>query len=478
MSSRPLDGLWVMTSTYGVRLAVRDRRRLFALGLLCMAFFVEVLSSTSVFTAAPSMAADLGLSPAGAQWTFTACTLPGGALLLLGGRLADGFGARRVFVCGLALLVVASLVCGLAPTPAVLISARVGQGVSAALLMPAALSLVVSTFDDESERNKALAAWSAVGGMGATGGLLLGGVVTQALGWPWVFLVNVPVGLVMLALCPVLLVSARPVAGRVRLDVPGAMLVTVALGLIVYGTSRVPDDGWLRPGASGCVVAGLVLLIVFVMVEARTRMPLLPLRLFRSRSVVGGNLVLVAAGMSVDGLLFTMTNETQGTLGYSAWRFGLLTSVMTVSSVGAAYLAQRGVALRGVRVVAAVGTTMLGLTCLTMAWSTYVARPGWLLLLGMLLFGLGMGGAYVAGSIASLADVGDADTGIAAGLQNVSFTIGTTLGVALLSTVAATRATTAQVAPMAGYRAAFVAGVAIALAGTAATRVLRRTRAR
>jgi MFS family permease len=460
-----------------------DRRRWLALGLLCLAFFVDVLASTSVFTAAPSIAADLGLSAAGAQWLFTACTLPGGALLLCGGRLADLYGARRVFVAGTGLLTVASLVCAAAPSTAVLVGARAGQGVAAALMMPAALALVVSTFDDPAERNKALAAWSAVGGVGATAGLLFGGAVTGALGWPWVFGVNVPVGVVMIVLSPVLLRADRRVAGRGRLDLPGVLAATVALGSVVYGLSQVPGRGWARPDTLGLVAAGLVLLGVFVLVESRTAWPMLPLRLFRNRRLVGGNLVLVAAGMTVDGLLFTVTRQTQEVLDYSALRFGVLTSVMTVSSVAAAWVAQRWVTAVGVRAVAGGGGALLVLACVVMAWSTRAGRPGVVLLAGMLVFGLGMGGAFVAGSIASLADVAGEDAGIAAGLQTVSFSVGATLGVALQATVAALRtgavvgggAAPGAVADgvLAGSRAAFLAGAVIALLGTAAALAIR-----
>jgi len=405
--------------------------------VLCLAFFLDVLASTSVFTAGPAIAEDLELSRASLPWLFTACTLPAGSLLLLGGRLADRFGARRMFMGGLVLLVVSSLACGVAPGPGVLLAGRVGQGVSAALTMPAALSLLLATFPGEAERNKALAAWSAVGGIGATAGLVVGGLVTSGVGWRWIFLGNVPVGLVMIALCPLLL---RPVAPRPgRLDLRGAVVVSAALAAFVYGVSQVPTMGWLAPRTAGLMLTGLALGVWFARLERRTPDALLPPRLFQNRSLVRGNVVLVAAGMCVDGLLFALTNDTQGRRGWSAWDFALLTSVMTITSVGAAWLAQRLVTAVGTRIVAAAGLVLLALTSVLLMVATGVADPVVLLVTGMVLFGLGMGASFVAGSIASLSGVPARDSGVAAGVQNVSFGVGTTLGVAMLSTVAASR---------------------------------------
>lgn len=457
------------------------RRELLALCLLCLAFFIAVLGSTSVFTAGPAIQADLGLTQAGLQWTFTAATLPAGALLLVGGRLADLFGRRRMFMTGLALLVVSSLACGLAPSAVILIGARVVQGIAGAVLMPAALSLVMNTFPSGRPRTAALATWSAIGGIGATAGLLLGGLVTQGLGWQWVFWINVPVGLVTMALSPVVLREPARQLGSLRIDVPGTVTITLGLALVVYGITMVPERGWFDVQSALPLGLGLASLAGFAWVESHSDEPIVPARLLRSHALVGGNLVLVAAGMCVDGLLFTLTLFTQKTLGYSALQFGLVTAIMTTVSVGATYLAQRAMGRFGTRPVATTGLALLGLTCLTFAgtvrWGGTVAALG----VGMLLFGLGMGGAFVAGSVASLADVPEADSGIAAGLQNISFSLGATLGVATLSTVAAATAshltsggTSPRVGAAGGQQAAFVVGAVLALAGCLATRVIPR----
>ena len=446
-------------------------RQWVALAVLCCAFFIEVLATTSVFTAGPEIAEALGLSSSELQWTFTVCTLPAAALLLLGGRLADRYGARRLFVVGLLLLTVASAICGAAGSTGVLLAGRAAQGIAAALTMPAALSLVITIFTAEVDRNRALAAWSAVGGIGATAGLVLGGLVTDGLGWRWVFFSTVPIGLVLLAMVPAVLppTPARPG----RLDLLGALIVTLALAAFVYGVSGVPTRGWWHVQTLGAMVAGLLLGTLFVVVEARTRSPLVPLRLFARRHLLAGNLILVIAGMCVDGLLFTLTNLTQGGFGWSAWGFAALASIMTVVSIGATWAAQRLVGVLGTRRIAAAGLFLLVLGSAAFAVSVASAVPVHLLVVGMVLFGGGMGAAFVAGSIAALADVDPPDTGIAAGLQNVSFGVGTTLGVAILATVLG--------ADGDGYRAAFLAGAVIATIGVvvalAVTPRAERTRA-
>jgi MFS family permease len=449
--------------------------------LLCLAFFVDVMGSTSVFTAAPSLRRALGLTQVGLQWSIIAATLPGGALLLVGGRLADVWGRRRLFMAGVALLVVASAICGLAPSPAVLIAGRVLQGIAGALLIPAALALLIGLFADEAERNRALAAWSAIGGIGATAGLLFGGLVTTGLGWQWVFLINVPIGLLMLSLSPFLLDE------RIQLDVPrrldrlGIVTFTTGVGLLIYGIGQVPDVGWIRGRSLGCAAAGLVLLVAFVRIEKRTPAPILPPWLLRSRPRLAGNVTLFVAGMCVDGLLFTLTLYTQRVRGYSPLEFGALTAVMTLSSTGAASLAQRALTRIGTSVVASVGVVLLALTCCLLALATTVRTPLPVLLVGMVAFGLGMGCAFVAGSVASLHDIREEDSGVAAAVQNISFSTGTTAGVAVLSTLAT--ATTARL-PLhgqahlanltSGFRIAFVGGSLIAVLGLVATVNLQR----
>lgn len=444
-------------------------RRWTALALLCLAFFIDVMGSTSVFTASPEIERSLGLTQAGLQWSITAATLPAGALLLAGGRVADLFGRKRMFIAGLGLFLVASLGCGLAHSVAVLIAARVGQGIAGAILMPAALGLVVGTFTEDSERHKALAAWSATGGIGATAGLLLGGLVTAGLGWQWVFLINAPPVLAMLAVSPALLTEPATREDSRRIDGPGTVTFTAGIGLLIYAISQGPDTGWLAATTLAAAIAGAVLLVAFVRIEQTSSQPIVPPRLVRSRLVVSGNATLFVAGMCVDGLLFTLTLYMQRVRGYTALEFGAVTAVMTVCSVIGSTLAQRLLNRIGTHAVAATGLGLLAATCGVFAVAaTGQGRPA-LLMSGMVLFGFGMGCAFVAGSVASLQEVRDEDAGVAAAVQNISFSLGSTVGVAVFSTVAA-----AVAAGAAGFRAAFGAGVVVATLGLVAATALRR----
>jgi MFS family permease len=430
------------------------------LSLLCLAFFVDVLGSTSVFTASPELARGLGLTQAGLQWSFTAATLPAGALLLVGGRLADLFGRRLLFLVGLALFTGSSLACGLAGSATQLIAARAGQGIAGALLIPAALSLLTGTFPEGRERNRAVAAWSAIGGIGATAGLLIGGLVTAGAGWQWVFLINVPVGMLLLAAGPYLLPEPPRVAESRRIDLPGSFTITGGLSLVIYGVSQIPSVGFASWRSAGAIMAGLAMLAIFARIETRSREPMLPRALIRSRSVVAGNLVLLVAGMCVDGLLFTLTLYTQRLLGYGPLEFGALTAIMTMVSAAAASAAQRAIGRSGPRVVAAIGLGFLTVTCLVFAIATSAALGLLALVAGMITFGFGMGCAFVAGSVAALGGIPERDSGAAAAVQSISFTVGTTLGVALLSTASAVASS---------YTAGFVTGAIIAILGLSGT---------
>jgi len=431
-------------------------RRLVVLILLCLAFFIDVLGSTSVFTASPELARGLGLTQAGLQWSFTAATLPAGALLLVGGRLADLFGRRLIFLVGLALFTASSLACGLAGSAIQLIAARAGQGIAGALLIPAALSLLTSTFPEGPERNRAVAAWSAIGGIGATAGLLIGGLVTVSAGWQWVFLINVPIGVLLLTAGLFLLPEPPRVAESRRIDLPGSVAVTGGLSLVIYGISQIPGVGWANWRSIGAITAGAVALALFARIEARAREPMLPRALIRSRSVVAGNSVLLVAGMCVDGLLFTLTLYTQRQLGYGPLEFGVLTAIMTVVSAATAAGAQRGVGRSGPRVVAAIGLGFLTVTCLVFAVAASMGLGLVALVSGMITFGIGMGCAFVAGSVAALGGIPERDSGAAAAVQSIAFTVGTALGVALLSTASAAASS---------YTAGFVTGAVIAFLG-------------
>jgi EmrB/QacA subfamily drug resistance transporter len=459
-----------------------DPRRWYALALLCLTFLVVVLGSTIVFTAAPTMANALGFAAGDVQWVFTASALTSGGLLFFGGRLADLLGRRRMFMAGVGAFTLSSMLCGLAWSETILIGARAVQGAAVAIMTPAALSLVTTIFPSGPERNKALGIWSMLGGIGATAGLLVGGAVTEALGWRWVFFINLPVGLIVLALSPVLLRDSRKRDSHRAFDAAGALTITAALVLLVYAITQVPSVGWGSVQTVGLLAASAALIGTFAAIETRTTAPLLPLRILRSRALVGGNVIMLIAGLAVDGMLFTLTLYAQLVLGYSAVQFGLTLMVMTVASIAGSYGAQYAVTRLGFRPVAAAGLTLIGGGCLLLS---HVSVGGTFLvdlLPGLLLFGVGMGGAFVAGSIASFAGVEERDTGVASGLQNTSFTVGTALGVAMLSTIATARtadladSVAHDVALTAGYRSAFTAAVVVVVIGLLAAMTLSHVR--
>jgi MFS family permease len=445
-----------------------------------MAFLVDVMGATSVFAASPAIGRELHLSAAGLQWTITAATLPAGALLLAGGRLADLFSARRMFLTGLGLVLATSLACGLAPDAAVLIAARAGQGAAGALLVPAALSLVLRTFEGQAEQRTALAAWSAIGGIGATAGLLLGGAVTAGLGWRWVFLINVPITALMLTASPLVLADPAERDRSGKTDVAGTVSFSSGMALVIYAISQVPDLGWASWRTLGLGLAGIAGLAVFIRIETISPSPIVPSWLARSRTIVAGNATMLVAGMFVDGVLFALTLFTQRVWGYSALRFGGAAAIMTTTSVAASWVAQRAIARLGTRPVTAAGLMLLCLAAATLAITTLPGGGAVMLIVSMVLFGTGMGWAFVAGSVASLHGVSEQNSGVASAVQNISFTMGSALGVAILSTVAAITtghlssrpATPSPAALATGYRAAFIAAAVIAMLGLAATAVI------
>src|SRR5262249_15611214 len=319
------------------------------------------------YVALPEAGWDLGFSHGGLQWVMSAYLLFFGGLLLLGGRCADLLGRRRVFMAGVGLFVCASLLCGLAWSPAALTGARVVQGVSAAIMAPTALSILLTVFPDGPERNRALGIWGGIGGVGATAGLLLGGPVTAAFGWRGVFFINIPAGLAVLAFSRQLLPESSDTGCARCFDIAGAAAVTTALVLLIYGISGAPTAGWAGTRTIAPLGTSAVLFGLFGLIEARSRAPLVPVRIFRARALVGGNLVLLAAGMSVDGTLLIVTLYAQEVLGYSAVQFGLMTAVMTATSAAGAYTAQAVVTRAGVRRVGAAGMTLVGAACLVLA---------------------------------------------------------------------------------------------------------------
>jgi EmrB/QacA subfamily drug resistance transporter len=439
-----------------------------------------ILDASIVTVAVPSIERSLDMSVDAVQWVMTAYIVAFGGFLLCGGRIADLAGARRVFVLGVGLFGATSLLCGLSGSGGMLIAARTIQGTAAAGMTPAALALVLTTFPAGSARNRAIGIWSAVAGIGASMGSLIGGPLTDALGWQWIFFINVPVAAVLLVLSPMLSGDRTPTAAR-SIDAPGAVAITAALMLLIYGVSQAPAAGWTAVSVLGALLGFVVLLAAFIGIEARSAAPLVPLRLFTSRGVVGGNLIGLAAGLSAFGQGFMLTQYGQQVLGWSATKFGAATIALPALAVLGSMAGQHLVSRVGPRIIGAGG---LGLICLGFLWwlglqvhGSYVTG----MLPGLLVFGFGLGGGGVAGSIAAVAGVRPAETGIASGLNNAAFQIGGALGIAILSTIAAAGGSAGSAGPAArthGVHVAFAgAAIIVAVAGVIAI-VLLRTRSR
>lgn len=458
-----------------------DGRRWHALTLLCTTLFVIILDASVVIVAIPSIERDLAMAAGVSQWVISGYAVLFGGLLLLGGRAADRLGRRRVFMFGVALFALASLACGFASTSGLLVVARMVQGAAAAVMAPSALSIIVATFPEGRERNKALGFWGATGGIGGTAGAMLGGPITEGLGWPWIFFLNVPVCALLLALSPVLLRDRRDNTRRGSFDVLGATSVTAALLLLVYAVVQAPVHGWGSPATWGALVGGAALSAVFLRVEKRSKDPLIPVHILGSRTLVGGNLVTVTIGMTVfGGLSFMLTLYAQGVLGYSATAFGVMTSVNAIMAMIGSYAGQRAVTAVGPRPVAGVSLLLTALAC---AYLTQIDAGGSYrvdMLPGLLVFGLGLGAGTVAGAIAALSGAQERHAGVASGISTAAFQIGGALGIAVISSAAVWR--TAHVpagiepafALTDGYRFGFVVAVAIAVAGLALTHFLLR----
>jgi EmrB/QacA subfamily drug resistance transporter len=340
--------------------AVLDPRRWLALALLCGAFFMVLLDGTITIVALPSIGTDLGFSEQALQWVLSAYALTFGGLLLLGGRAADLLGRRRVFMAGVLVFTAASLLCGLAWSPAALLAARVVQGAGAAIMTPTALSIISTTFSEGSERNKALGIWGALGGIGATTAWLIGGPLVDGPGWRWIFFINVPVGLAALALSPVFLRESRAAQTRRSYDPAGALTITGALVLLVYAVVQAPHAGWGDVRTVLPLVGSALLLAAFALIESRHHAPLVPLRIFRSRTLTGADAVTVLIGTVAVGMPFVLTLYAQQVLGYSALKFGVSSVVLAVGATAGAIAGQAAVLKAGFRSVAATGMALNG----------------------------------------------------------------------------------------------------------------------
>jgi EmrB/QacA subfamily drug resistance transporter len=453
-----------------------DPRRWWALALLCGAFFMVILDAAIVLVALPSIGADLGFSEQGLQWVVSAYALTFGGLLLLGGRAADLLGRRRMFMVGLLLFTIASLLCGLAWSSAALIAARALQGVGAAIMTPSALSIISTTFPEGSERNKALGIWGAVGGIGATAAWLIGGPLVDGPGWEWIFFINVPVGLAALALVPLLLRESRAALTRRSYDPAGALTITGALVLLVYALVEAPDVGWGSLRTILLFAGSAVLFAAFTLIESRHPAPLMPLRLLRSRPLVGANLVMLLFSTVAFGMPFVLTLYAQQVLGYSAVKFGVGTAVFAALAAVGSIVGQAVVLRVGFRPVAAVGLALMGGGSLLLTQASVGGNYFGDIFFGLLVYGPGIGLAFVTATVAALAGVAEHESGLASGLSNTAFQIGAALGVAIVSTVAVSRsedylAANEDASPLValneGFQSAFVACVVLAGIGVA-----------
>jgi EmrB/QacA subfamily drug resistance transporter len=396
-----------------------------------------ILDVAIVNVALPSIKSDLGFSAAGLQWVITAYAILFGGTLLLGGRLADLLGRRRMFMAGLGLFATASFLCGLAWSPSSLVAFRAVQGVGGALLAPAALALLMTTFAEGRERNRALGIYGAASGSGAAAGVLLGGVITSYFGWSWIFFINVPVGLAAIVLAPILLRESRADLAHRHFDLAGAASVTSGLMLLVYALTRATSDGWGSPVTVGLLTGSAALIAAFIWIESRSRSPLLPLRIFRLRALSAANAAMLIVGAVTFSEFFVLTLYVQDVLHYSAVQSGVAFVAVALSVVVASNLAQPVVARLGVR------TTLLGglaLAVVSVALLTQIPADGhyfWDLFPAFVIGGVGLGFSFVPITIASLAGVERRDAGVASGLVNTSRQIGGAIGLAAISTIAA-----------------------------------------
>jgi EmrB/QacA subfamily drug resistance transporter len=430
-----------MASTSTVELPAKDAadsRRWFALALIVVAQFMVVLDVAIVNVALPAIKSDLHFSEVSLQWVITAYAIVFGGFLLLGGRLADLLGRRRMFLIGLAVFTVFSLLDGLAWSEGSLITFRSLQGLGAAMLSPAALSILTTTFTEGGERNVALGVWGAASGSGAAAGVLLGGALTSGLNWSWIFFVNVPVGITLIALTPLLLRESRANLGHRLFDFAGAASITGGLMLLVYAMTRAAQHGWGAGETVGLLIVSVALIVTFFLIEARSQAPLLPLRIFRLRTLTASNVSGLLLGGAVFAQFFLLTLYMQQVLRYSALKTGVAYIGLTVTIIVFSVVAQAAVTRIGIRTVLPVG---LALSAGALVWFARLPVDGHYfsdLFPPFMISGLGLALAFVPMSIGALTGVREADAGIASGLINTTQQVGGAIGTAVATTVATT----------------------------------------
>jgi EmrB/QacA subfamily drug resistance transporter len=464
-----------------------DRKRWLALLLVCAAQLMIVLDGTIVNVALPTIQSSLGFSEVALSWVVNAYLLTFGGFLLLGGRAGDLFGRRRVFMLGLALFTLASLFCGLAGSQGLLVAARAVQGLGGAIIAPAALSIIITTFTEPADRARAMGIWGFVVSGGGTIGVLLGGVLVGTLGWPWIFLVNLPIGIVALALCRPLLDAGRTESADADggFDLAGALLVTASLVAAVYAIVGTNTVGWASAQTVVLLAVAASLMGLFVAVEARTRVPLVPLGSFRSRNLTVSNVVMVLTVAGVFGWFFFGALYLQRVLGYGSLQTGLAFLPATLVLGALSYSAAAKVVNRfGVKPMLVVGMSLMALSLALFARAPVGGSFVLNVLPGMLLLGFGASFAFLTVILASVSGVPERDAGLASGLVNTAQQLGGALGLAVLASVAASRTevlggtgSESVAALNGGYHAAFLlSAIFVALAAVLAAALLRLDR--
>jgi EmrB/QacA subfamily drug resistance transporter len=454
----------------------RDKRWI-ALVLLCVAQFVVVLDASIVNVALPTIGEALDFTESNLPWVVNAYVLTFGGFLLLGGRMADLLGRRRVFMGGLILFAIASLAGGLATNSGQLIAARAVQGLGAAILSPAALSIVATTFRDGAERNKALGVWGAVAGSGGAAGVLLGGVLTDTLGWEWVLWVNVPIGIAAAAIAPSLIAESREEGGIRTFDAAGAVTITAGLSILVYALVDANQAGWGSTQTIGLLALSALLLIAFVVVERRSRAPLVPFSIFRIRTITGANVAGLLIGASLFSMFFFISLYMQQVLGYSPIKAGLSYLPLAVSIILSAGIASQLVTKVGFKPILAAGMVLIAAG---LVWFSQISVDGTFLsdVLGpSLLAAVGLGFSFVPVTIAAVSGVPDHEQGLASGLINTSQQVGGALGLAILAaiSISVTGSSHDPAVLTEGFQDAFLAGAGFAVLGLIATLTLIRS---
>jgi EmrB/QacA subfamily drug resistance transporter len=455
--------------------------------IACLAQFMVVLDATVVNVALPSIQRGLHFSASNLQWVVNAYTLVFGGFLLLGGRAADLLGRKRLFTVGVIVFSAASLLNGLAQTSGMLIAGRALQGLGGALVSPAALSIITTTFTEQEDRTKALGVWSAIAAGGGAVGLLLGGALTQLVSWPWIFIVNVPVGIATLALTLRFIPESRVETTHRTFDLAGAITVTLGLVVLVFGIVKAQSFGWGSGRTIALLVAGLALIAVFTQIERRSSAPLVRLSIFRVRTLAAADAVLLLVASGLFGMFFFASLYVQEILGYSPLKAGLAFLPVTAGIVVGAGIAQQLIKRIGVRNVSLAGITLsaIGMAVLTQVpvHGTYAAD----LLPGLLPMSIGMGLTFVPITLLGTGGVTDDDAGLASGLFNTAQQVGGSLGLAILSTLAASQTTSLlssghtgfaghQAALVSGYHVAFAAAAVMLAAGAIILAVVVRQR--